>query len=646
MKNWGKWLAAAGIPALVALFTLQGGEDIPNGMELTLVGVTISEKEEIIRIEILNAKTGDEILSMRNKNVKTFKENKGQLRSDIFAAPKHYLDKETMTYKDIDLTAYEVSEEAKVDPDRMFDKYVNAGYYKSTWFVTKPHDYTLYRDDYFLTFTALFDTTDIEIVTEHQNVGVKQSIILLNDKADTSYSWTISSNAIMSFLSGVTIFKDSFDKILFRIPQATAWDNSGLDIPVVVSLIDSTFTYKISVPNNAVYPITIDPSTNCSVIQNPSGHTNTQNLALWADARDTTLANGASEWSTEVNAYWNGGGYTVKRGYMTYDTSPLPDAAIIDSAIVHMYHNYRNLDSGAMRLWFAEGTYSGALVAVDWHNDFVGWAASGAYSITDLASAPINSTDYALYDTLAVKFNATGEGIIDLTGLTKFMILTNYDKINSAPAGQERLQFHWAGSRIEVFYSTLKAPTNFTLTRPDDTDSSTYLYAHWVNNYDTGIDSLTIWRDTGSWEWFKKVAKDDVTTVLSNLISADEGVFRAQVDSLLETKFSNSDVLYTYARKPGSFNWNFGGLKLEFSQVLNADSTEYAIRDSLSQKWVQIDGTLDAAKDWRTEPAWLGANITELPVSQYIIYGIVGKNGDGVETKYYWNVVNRESAIW
>ncbi|HDY90271.1 MAG TPA: fibronectin type III domain-containing protein [bacterium] len=480
--KWVSFLAAAGIPALILLFTLQGGDEIPDGVGLSLLNMTEVQKDSVVSNEIKNAKIGNEIISMRTETAKITKQEGNQFRAMISTVPQHYLDKETNTYKDIDLTVYEASAEAKLDEERLFDKYVNAGNYKATWFDSNPWDYTFYKDDYYVTYTAQFDTTNIEIITERRTDRIKQSIILLNDNADTTLKWLLDSNAFYSESNGEITFKDSSDNFLFRISSPIAWDSDRKTIDVDVSLVSDTLRYTAHVPIDAVYPVTVDPNTTIEAISEYNGQYNLN--ATYLTSRNNQTAS-----NQDFFLVGQALGFIIRRSFTTFPG--LPAIATVSACSLYLEGN-SNSSTTDFEIYIFTSTYQAPGTASGDFDSFDGWETSGTYTGTILNEV-WNTSSYSVAWNF-IEFNADGRTAVKNASNDSLVIalISKEDFYASEPTNNEFVQFNSHGSGTDPYISFtyvagLVPPSNFAIA-----DSATTTLSYTWTDGATGEDGYFI----------------------------------------------------------------------------------------------------------------------------------------------------------
>jgi len=451
MKNKIKWLMAGGISALLGLMVVvEGGDN--DRLETNL------SRAELIAREIKEAKIGEEIKSLRKSNMDVVKDRGGGLVARIYLNDRYYYDEEEKTHKPIDLTVKKVSALARLNPERKFDEYVDAGNYVATWFEDKPYDYTLIRGNSEISYKALFDMTGITVETVPQTNGIKQTIILEDTAAVKILSWRIKTNANMSLRDGELIFRDGADSesFVFRVPKPTAWDERENPVNIDVTYQDNILTYEIAVTENTKYPVTIDPST---IIKFDPEIEKTGYLRgvsnNYTSARDTTAAYTPTGPNVGI---WVGQGettiYMVDRSSIVFDTSSLDDSAIIDKTEVILVTDTDYTDN-EFDMALVAATFSGSW-AQDWYNDFVGWTTGSAHTPIYLSNIITSNAVHTAGDTARFTLTQAGLDSINVDAETHFMLISK-DDINNSEVSQDtraQLKFEMSSSYIKIWYHT------------------------------------------------------------------------------------------------------------------------------------------------------------------------------------------------
>ena len=582
-KQWSAWLLAAGITTLLTVVSagLENGGADTKTPSISLARMTAVQKDSVVRAELSRLNEGDEIVSLRETNVKITKGKQGSFAASIFIQPQHYLDTTDSVYKPIDLTVREISALKKLNPLRKFDRYVDSGVYRSTWFENTPWDYTFHFGDYFVTYTALFDTSEtVHITTEPTNTGMKQSVVLEDSlsTATTGLRWLVRTNAAVAENGGELTFTDSGGRTLFRAPKPTAWDHTGNLPNINARLNGDTLSYDIAVPKVVNYPITIDPVTLISGVTPVTYGYYTTN-AVYATARNATVYDGIN--TTMMGQYFSGGVYGVLRYHLHFPTASLPDWAVLDSASVSLGPITSDSDNTPFNIHLVESTASGTATSPDMFNDFPGWASSGTYSVTNLANVVASNT-YSNGDTVNVQLNATGLAKISKTDSTRFFALSSRDINATTPTGLEYLYFGGAIYLRVYYHVPIKEPTNFRLDNPLPTS----LRAQYTRNHSANVDSVGVVDNNGVFVKYFDTVTDTVTTI-TGLAPHTQYIFRCFVDSLGGKVYSNYDTLKTADAAPGDFTLT----------VLSPDSIYATWTDNAdSEEWFVLLNTSDSTK--------------------------------------------------
>ena len=632
IRDWKIWLFAGGLAALTGIAVIQNvGIDEPVD-KLVLAGKTANPRVNLVDAEIAKAKVGDEIVSLRSANAKTFKGAGGQLMAQISVKPRHYLDAEDGVYKPIDLTVHDIADTAKKVKGRKFDKYIDAGNYKATWKLSRPQDYTFYGGEHSVTYTSLIDTADVPVVTEYTEEGVKQTYAIVDNLSPTRLMWTFETTANVELVNSAVVFSAG-GQTLFTTTAPVAWDANMKPVPVAVSLNGNTLIYDIDC-RGAAFPVFVDPSTMVFTATNATSDGIISSDPNYNTARAVT---DGERVCTGSNVFGQNTGYVVYRLFLTFDTSGLPDDANISAAKVGMAisADASDVDFGS---YIVEGSFTGTM-DISWFNDFVTWApGNNAYSLTTMSDDLVSTAGKAAGDSMNWTFNSNGRSHISVTGNSTFMIISNEDRLNSAPTNKEYVICTLAKMWVTYTIPVPAAPTNFTNTGATDTTLS---YSWTDNSIEDGFKIKNAGGDTAT---VGSYAADATTGTVEGLgINTRHGL---RVFAFNATGWSNpSDSVVTYTLANAAVNWDFtaassSAITPGFGGNSNPATTTYAIRDSTRQVWIKADGTSNGqTKAWQTEAQWEAINITGLSAYTQYRFGVVAKNGDAVETTYLWGTV-------
>ncbi|MBC7233922.1 MAG: DNRLRE domain-containing protein [Chloroflexi bacterium] len=156
--------------------------------------------------------------------------------------------------------------------------------------------------------------------------------------------------------------------------------------------------------------------------------------SIYNNARNTSSGCSDSGVSVRVGQYYSGSGYTVYRGYMSFDTSGIPDDATILSAVLYLCasldQSSTDFDIRVYRYAWSEalcsnqeanydGAYGGsATLEGTLRNTSAGWSVGTYYSMT-VATAGIN-----------------------VAGDTKYAVVSSRDVNGNTPTGYEYIDFY------------------------------------------------------------------------------------------------------------------------------------------------------------------------------------------------------------
>jgi len=469
MDKW-KLLAVGGITALLSTVAVMVGIDRQNN-SFTLINKSGHERLLIQSAEVIKAKPGDEIVSKRTANSKHYKITNNKFRAEIKMQPEHYLDPMDGLYKEPDLTVKEITVEAKTDPNRTHDKYVDPGngLPKTTWFDGEPDNYTFYHpggDS--VKYHCLFDMQKIDVALVYE-AEITKEYITLDDAADgNTLSWIIESSAQFELRGREVYYTDTEGNFLFRNPAPWARDATGKDIPITVTLGFDLLKYTLDIPESVTYPITVDPSTTTQSVLDGSLETYSGQYSGGAGtgARDTLTANTQN---SILCGQICGSLYMVQRGQASF---PLDGAWSTNIATV---------TAVSMNLWMLSdqstidftvalvpSTKKGTL-SPGWFNDFSGWQATGVYY--PVYYNTIGSTaDMTVGQYNAIDFSAAGcDSVFDNIGDSLHVALISDRDIGNItpPTGNENVAFAGSGTGgkepyLSITYTSI-VPTGFTM---------------------------------------------------------------------------------------------------------------------------------------------------------------------------------------
>jgi len=603
--------------------------------------------EGVKPVEPIDTVAPMEIVAERTETATVFDAGGGKRMAVIRTQPVHWKD-ENGEYKKIDTTlqarALLTAVLSKYEYETAFTKDTKAFFDRSN-----VADYGIEKGEYSLDIISLVDTTGVDIKTETTTRGVKQTYILRDERVDATLKWLIDTKATAKREGDGFVFTDDEGAFLWKIEPPIAWDANMKPVPVAVSVSASdatawqmdTLTWEVDT-YGAAFPVTVDPST--EIITSTfgryvrGGYTGDTYLAQ-RDSTDATQI-GAVAGGVNVGQY-AGVAYYTWRGVLQFDTSGIDDGAVFDSVKVMLCVNSDNSTTD-FDIRIVDATFTGE-IAMDWYNDFIGWASSGAYTPTYFADAYSTLGMPAQNDTLRIKLNATGLNAINKTGDTNYFLLSSRDIDPVEPSGQEYVSFVSASVYMKLWYweYIFPSPASFDMT----VLTSTSIRSTWTNPI-AGYDSLLIMNSPENTGVIYATNGQATTVDKTGLTPNTLYTWFVRADSSGTKGDSNADSLYTLANPPTAVTISAPDttfFSVTWAANSNPDSTLYAIRiynatDDSTYYWT---GTgLAGSATWKTRPAWtLAETITGITKDTNYHIGIVAKNGDNVLSAYSWNTV-------
>jgi hypothetical protein len=244
---------------------------------------------------------------------------------------------------------------------------------------------------------------------------------------------------------------------------AYAYDAAGKPIKIMAD--DSSKTVMLADLKDAKFPITIDP-TNNYVTRAGDGSFYPTN-AYYATVHNLTTTFMYSDTGTafRLGQRYNSGAYEyeVNRAAVYFDTSDLPDDAVISAATLSLrgYGDYSDTD---FDITVTNGMPSYPHYLLD----------DGDYQLslyTDGGGTLSTAGGFSTSSYNDITLSATGRGWINKTGDTKFMLMSNRDIAGTTPSGYEMV-YPWAYEKGVGYWP--KLDITYTATIPTvETDAAT-----------------------------------------------------------------------------------------------------------------------------------------------------------------------------
>ena len=207
------------------------------------------------------------------------------------------------------------------------------------------------------------------------------------------------------------------------------WDDEGAE--GAWSTSGSSFSF-FSDPNTMVFNST--PG---------DGYTNSSSTSSWDVAHDATIGSGGYHTYTysEVGVEYYSSNYRIYRSFVPFDTSALPDSAVITDVALKVRVNSRanNDNDGDDWLTVVQTTQSSPLGLTADDYDQVGSVNNPIEGIDIAERKDLSAITTGQYLTFAL--NATGRSWISKTGYTKLGLREGHDAVDSPVSGSDYIQF-------------------------------------------------------------------------------------------------------------------------------------------------------------------------------------------------------------
>lgn len=146
-----------------------------------------------------------------------------------------------------------------------------------------------------------------------------------------------------------------------------------------------------------------------------------------------------------IKNQFDGANYNFFRFWLHFDTSSIPDNAVIVSAFLRLPGTataFTNANSDSIGVYSSTVTTDTTIADTDWTK----------FGATLLGSVALASYNQAGNNDIAL--NASGLALINLTGYTKLMVMTTQDHAATVPTGTNNVTFNATGLILSVTYTT------------------------------------------------------------------------------------------------------------------------------------------------------------------------------------------------
>lgn len=521
---------------------------------LTLAGALAAGYTGTVSEGPRDVRAPGEIVAERTLNAKVFPGTKpGEKRAQVYAGQVHYRLAEDVAKGDTLMRAIDL--EVKPKPwlrralsNRPYE--ITAGPWTAELSDKRPEDYRLTAGAGWIEFTALHDTAGIETRVEAIAEGIKETLVLRNEKAVTTLAWEIGASGKLG-LAGSAVTVEGSD---IRVSAPVAWDAKGKPVFVLVNLLGDTLRYDVDVAEVS-WPVTVDPTATVTAESNTTGYTYFS-YGDWPGVR--YFEDGA----TDANALQVGVSlsYNVMRSHLALDMSGFdPSGKLITGIALKLYGQTDNSTTDFSV--YAVASYIAGNFAAGWHNDFYGWSSNSAdtYSVitygtfytssfTTLGYNSINFLSYPAGRDSAIAHMGAGKPRFNISLLGEKDITPG-----SAPGSHQAVTFRdeSGGAEyapyMEITWVTpdVHDPIRFRLTPiSGELDS---LAASWTNNHSASIDNLKLGRVVGAGDtaWTDLGSKTATSARIGGLNPYTKYTFLVRADSAGYYGHSNADDMWT-----------------------------------------------------------------------------------------------------
>lgn len=357
----------------------------------------------------------------------------------------------------------------------------------------------------------------------------------------------------------------------------------------------------ITIPTQVAQSVSFSPGISANTTDGDLTYSKTSNPSDYTGT--CTAADQAGRISTGQR--FSGGTYSAYRGYLTFQTSSIPDDAIITSATLVLSVVVNNATASSFTLQVRNSDWQNSLACPPGGSTNGGdWRGSTGPTIgqptdTLVGTMTFNSTLPAFRAPIQITINDFSA--INKAGLTSFMLTSDREELNTAPTGDEYFQFSSANDpfpaikpQLAVGWNPQPPPAVLTSPASDVTTSSATL-----NGRAKPLGAITT-------AWFRfftnnpHVCNDTFGTRVPSTGGTDLGTGTDFVNFSQPVSFLIPGTTYYYcAIAQNSAGKSMGqivsfttvatvcaGKKNVYCYVVSGDRTYYVI-------WAQLDKTTD-----------------------------------------------------
>lgn len=379
-----------------------------------------------------------------------------------------------------------------------------------------------------------------------------------------------------------------------------------VDTDTSASIILKDRAFRVFVSANTSISASIMTSGNVTPVENMAG-------GNWDTAWDNAVyATGHDADTGPLAAALNvgqtvAGNFFFMRGAVSFDTSAIPDDAVITSAVLHIDgHTDNSFTDFNMILSRGAPTPHDPMLTADYDiSDY-----------TDGIGGTWNSSAYAAGDN-PINLTAIGLTWINLTGQTTFGLLSEEDINSSPPANAEFVRFDPASTWLTVYYSYLvrtvsavnQSPDEYTILVSANTANLTISIdgAGSGDGYDTiALVGATVENNDNNWQFF---LNDAMPYMLSAnvIVAGNISAWEWEYDTIFHDSVGVNDATPTF--RMASSDADVVATAVSFQPIEEAKAPAWTLSEETAT-WIGA-GNVTGNFTTTPSPTYPGADVIE-----------------------------------
>jgi len=402
-------------------------------------------------------------VSMRTKNSAHFEKDSIGSKSfmvNVGLAPMHWDSVGTWKRFNFEKKATESALAAKTDSKVAveFDEKIEPGPFKIEYQKDKPGRNKYTKRGTSIEFFPADNIADLPTTLTVSSTGAKE-VVKLDSESPTRVAWgykLVGHDTKRQLAENQPIYGSDGKTINGYFPALTAVDQDDDPVSLTTTITADSIIVQMgaftefALLDPTVHDTVVTGNASAEHVRNTvgTGFDQTRNVASGDDNQPISLA--GTQFGSSTTAFY--------RQFLTFALDQMDEIVILDSAKLQFSISDLGTGDSALHVVMVRGTYTGTRHN-DWFNDFDGWAASGAYDVTEYGSA--HWTTHVAGENY-ISFNA--EGIDSLkeyinSDSLRLAILTQDDVNGTYTVPQSCGHGTAFYQRIEFFYTEPTAPT-------------------------------------------------------------------------------------------------------------------------------------------------------------------------------------------